>query len=126
MNKNIHFMYWLIILGFCFCLIGYSLQFRVITNNECKMPVINTETTQRLLQDNKLFNKLNHEYLLFNSKEDVKYYYLTDIIPVFNQGYMSIGDIFIYFGVLLNFSGLIVFIIIKRNELSSKTKEGKE
>lgn len=81
---------------------GMRLNFIAMLNNNCKMPVINEPFTQEIVLKKNLT-----EYFLYNSSEQVNYYYLSDIIPLpFMEGYLSIGDILLYIA-------LDLFIIIQ-------------
>jgi len=96
-------------------IIGMGANFKVMTSNDGKMPV-EVDSLQELLG----YETIVYEgYLLFDDKEDIKYYYLSDILPFFNLGLFSIGDVFMIVGVmglLTNVFYHLFFILKKRKK----------
>lgn len=70
---------------------GITMNFMVIQANEGKMPVSDKYLHQET-SDGKL-----EKHMVYNDKEEINYYYLSDIIPFFDKFILSIGDIFILF-----------------------------
>ncbi len=61
---------------------GVILNYKAIVSNDCKMPVPKGEYNV----------DMNDKHFFFESKEDVNYYYLTDIITFYGEA-LSIGDL---------------------------------
>lgn len=76
-------------LGFLLIIIGVILQYKVIINNDCKMPVLNSPDAD-----------YSKEHFNFIDKEEISNYYLSDIIGWENER-VSIGDVFIWLGIII-------------------------
>lgn len=79
---------------------GVLLNYTVISKNDCKMPV----------PGGKYDIDMDDKHFFFESKDEVKYYYLSDIIVIFG-GAISIGDILIFFGMVGSFGFSIRYLI---------------
>lgn len=79
---------------------GVLLNYTVISKNDCKMPV----------PRGKYSIDMDDEHFFFVFKEKIKYYYLSDIISFFG-GKISIGDIFIFLGMVGSFGFSIRYLI---------------
>jgi len=86
-----------IVSAFLFVLIGAVLNQTAVSANGGKMPVYNSYG-----EDDQHFG--------FDNKEDVKHFYLTDIIPIGDYA-LSIGDILLFSGGLM-YAILVIFSLI--------------
>lgn len=87
-------------LSLAIIIIGVLLNYAVIVNNHCRMPVVDGEYSK--IMDDKHF--------FFEHKESINYYYLSDIIIIF-KGAISIGDILIFIGMIGSFGFSIRYLI---------------
>lgn len=101
-------IYTLIIVASLFAmLLGQILNQKVINANDCQMPVYKSPDAD--IKSNIHFN--------YENKADVKYWYLSDFIGWTNER-ISIGDLFVYFGLIFFISYSILFginLIVKLN-----------
>ena len=79
---------------------GILLQYKVITSNDCKMPVPSGEYNA----------EMDYKHFFFESKEDINYYYLSDIIVIYKEAF-SIGDLLIWLGMIGSFGFSIRYLI---------------
>ncbi|MFW6130346.1 MAG: DUF5317 family protein [Atribacterota bacterium] len=122
MNKNysiLEISLMIFCLGVLFSLIGVRLQFYVHVANEGLMPVQNGSILNNIEKDGISLEG----YKVFNNKNEINKYYLSDIIPVFNQGYVSLGDIFIYFGNLFSIASLFVYLYLIQLNKKQRNKK---
>ena len=94
----------LIIISLCICIVGTTCNFKVMEENEGKMPVKNFYTE-------------NKDYITFYDDNEVNHPYLSDRIHMF-RSIWSIGDIFMVIGIismLTNF-GLYRILVHKRRK----------
>lgn len=91
--------------------VGVFLNLTVVNNNRCRMPVY---TESYFVNDNKHFT--------FTEKEQVNYFFLTDIIHVYfvMESYNSIGDVLIYSGSVSFFFFMMKFIFYKEKKKRKK------
>jgi hypothetical protein len=98
---------WIIMcIGLLFCIIGLRLQFDVMRANNGDMLLINSSITQNLI----LEQGLSEDYIIFNNKLEVNKSFLGDIFPFFNYGYFSLGDLFIFSGLMISITSFILRI----------------
>ena len=91
----------MICLALSLIILGVMSQYFVIISNNCQMPV--PEGDYKI--------ELTEKHFFFDNSKDINLYYLSDIIPFFNNQ-ISIGDIFIFIGIILSF-GFVGRYIIK-------------
>ncbi len=82
---------------------GITMNFVAIDKNNCKMPVLS----------NYELNSENH--FSFQDKNEVNFFYFSDILNFPENHYFSIGDVFVCFG-LLAFIIQTLFFAFKRWE----------
>jgi hypothetical protein len=77
-----------------FIFFGAVMNFLVITENRGKMPIA---------YDQIGFNYVDEDYFTFHDKDNVKYWYLADIIPVVPKGGIiaSLGDVTMFISLLI-------------------------
>jgi len=96
---NREFELLMVCLALSIIILGVIGQYLVITSNGCRMPVPNGDYDI----------EIDDEHFFFNDSKEVELYYLTDIIPIFNIQ-ISIGDLLIFFGMILSFGFTIRYI----------------
>jgi len=80
--------YMILALSIGLCLLGATANFTVVYENDCRMPVYTSEYIS------------SNAHFAFEDKEEVEFFWLSDIIPIW-QGYASIGDILYLSGTVL-------------------------
>lgn len=94
---------------------GQILNQKVINANDCQMPVYKSPDAD--IKSDKYFN--------YENKADVKYWYLSDFIGWTNER-ISIGDLFVYFGLIFLISYSILFgrnLIVELNRGEANRKK---
>lgn len=86
-------------LGLTLVILGTVMQYKVIINNNCRMPVLDSPNAE---DSERHFNYLD--------KSEIEYWYLSDIIGVENER-ISIGDILIWMGYILILAFSIRYLI---------------
>jgi hypothetical protein len=82
------------------CMVGVTLNFKVIIENDGRMPVYQKH----------LGYKLDTErHFTFENKSEISHFYLADIIPI-SRGIFSIGDIVMIFSVAIFISNGVALI----------------
>lgn len=66
-------------------MLGVAFNTVAVFNNDCKMPVLAS------------YNYNGEKHFTFNNKDDINFFYLSDIFKLF-QFHFSIGDIFLTIG----------------------------
>lgn len=101
-NRKYYFCFLIALFGMIIFFTGSHLNFAVVLQNSCKMPV---------LSENGNYNDSMH--FSFKYPDDIKYYYLSDIFLFGKEGtgfMFSIGDVFIFTGLGLSFISLFLLM----------------
>jgi len=115
--KNINRFYMIMMIGMLFVILGMEFQFEVNMANNGKMPIHNNSIVQSHFQEVDV-----SKYIVYNDKSEINKYWLSDIIPFFNQGYFSIGDLFMYWGIMICF-GNLAFHLAESYKLKKRQKK---
>lgn len=92
--------YYLLIFAIILFVLGMTFNFQAISKNEGRMPVLFKNTS---------LNYSTEEHFAINPENlgEIRYLYLSDIYHI-RGNYISIGDIFMFIGLILSFSSAVI------------------
>ncbi len=79
----------IVCLGLVLIILGVIMQYKVIINNNCMMPVYDSPDAEK-----------SNEHFNYQNMDNINYWHLSDIIGWSNER-ISVGDLFIWFGSIL-------------------------